>query len=203
MFVNPHDDARPGEAAATLIEALRRMGASESEAPATNVFEGLAKGGERTAGAESQIYAALRDGLAKWEREARRHAEFVEKLLAPRPAEALVAKPAEKPAPYQETLYLQGAAGTRTAGRFRALNRRDKRVSVATLSRPFTKGGEPALEAPALTLRPGAFYLEPGEARVIIVEAELPGPGRYESVVDLTMDETVALKLWIEIDVYP
>jgi Asp-tRNA(Asn)/Glu-tRNA(Gln) amidotransferase A subunit family amidase len=198
LFVKTDDEGRPGEAAATLIEALRRMGeGAGTQKSAASLFEQLAKGGERTAGLESQFYDALREGLANWEREARRHAEFVDKLLTP--------KAAEKPAPaspYQETLYLQGAAGGRTAGKFRALNRRDKRVSVATLTRPFTLAGQPALAAPSLTLRPGAFYLEPGEARVVSVEAELPGPGRYESAVDLTMDEAVALKLWIEIDVY-
>ena len=202
MFVNPDQDARPGEAAATLIEALRRMGAGDEtgrEKAASSLFEDASATGERFAGVQSQLYGALREGLAKWEREARRHAEFVDKLLAPKPAEKAAAKPA---APYQETLYLQGPAGGRTAGRFRALNRRDKRVSVATLTRPFTLGGEPALEAPLLTQRPGAFYLEPGEARVVTVEAELPGPGRYQSALDVTMDEAVALKLWIEIDVY-
>lgn len=198
MFVNSDEDASPGAATATLIEALRRMGEGVgSPRAATSLFEELSKGAERRAGGESQLYGALREGLAKWEREARRHAEFVDKLLAPKPAEKPVAA-----TPYQETLYLQGAAGGRTGGRFRALNRRDKRVSVATLTRPFTLAGKPAHEAPSLTLRPGAFYLEPGEARVVSVEAELPGPGRYEAAVDLTMDEAVALKLWIEIDVY-
>ncbi len=198
MFVNTDEDATSRAATATLIEALRRMGEDAgSEPPKTSLFEELSKGGQRLAGVESQLYGALKDGLAKWEHEARRHAEFVDKLLAPKPAEKPVAA-----APYQETLYLQGQAGGRTGGRFRALNRRDKRVSVATLARPFTLGGQPAREAPALTLRPGAFYLEPGEARVVSVEADLPAPGRYESALDLTMDEAVALKLWIEIDVY-
>jgi hypothetical protein len=195
LFVNPDEDSHPGEATATLIEALRRMGEGAGpEKNATSLSERLARGGERRAGAESQLYGALREGLDKWEREARRHAEFVDKLLAPKAAETTVAA-----APYQETLYLQGPAGGRTAGRFRALNRRDKRVSVATLTRPFTLAAKPA---PSLTLRPSAFYLEPGEARVVSVEAELPGPGRYEAALDLTMDEAVALKLWIEIDVY-
>ena len=204
MFVNPDDGPRPGEAAATLIEALRRLNTTEGAASPLPVFEPRAKEAEGSAGAESQIYALLREGLAKWEREARRHAEFVDKLLAPKIAEKPEQKPAARPAaPYQETLYLQGAAGGRTAGRFRALNRRDKRVSVATLTRPFTLAGEPARDAPLLSLRPGAFYLEPGEARVVSVEAELPGPGRYETALDVTMDEAVALKLWIEIDVYP
>jgi len=199
--MKPDEDARPGEAISTLIEALKRLGESEGAAPfkdAPTLVEGLLKGGQKAADPAAAIYAALRDGLAKFERDARRHAEFVERLIAPK-AEAVKAAAAK---PYQETLYLQGAAGARTAGRFRAFNRRDKRVSVATLSRPFTQSGKPAPEAPALTVRPGAFYLDPGEARMVAVEAELPGPGRYETCIDLTMDDAVALKLWIEIDVY-
>ncbi len=188
MFVKPDDYARSNEAVSTLLEALRRLGATEGAPPAKSLFESAP-------GAESALYGLLRDGLARLEREARRHAEFVDRLTAPQAA-------AKSAAPYQETLYLQGAAGTRTAGRFRAINRRASRVSVATLSRPFRQNGEPAREGPTLTLRPGAFYLDPGEARVVIVEAELPGPGRYESSLDLSMDDAVALKLWIEIDVY-
>jgi hypothetical protein len=202
LYVKPDEDARPGEAVSTLIEALKRLGESEGVAPARGapgLVEGLLNGGGKLADPASALYAALRDGLARLEREARRHAEFVEKLTAPK-AEAVTPAVVR---PYQETLYLQGAAGARTAGRFRAFNRRDKKVSVSTLSRPFTIDGQPAREAPLLTLRPSAFYLDPGEARVLTVEAELPGPGRYESCLDLTMDDAVALKLWIEIDVYP
>jgi hypothetical protein len=190
LFVKPDDYAHSGEAVSTLLEALRRLGATEGAPPTKSLFES-------GSGAESALYGLLRDGLARLEREARRHAEFVDRLTTT--PKAATEKGA---APYQETLYLQGAAGTRTAGRFRAINRRAARVSVATLSRPFRQNGEPAREGPTLTLRPGAFYLDPGEARVVIVEAELPGPGRYESCLDLTMDDAVALKLWIEIDVY-
>ncbi len=195
--MRPDEDARPGEAISTLIEALKRLGENEGRAP--GLVEGLRKGGDKPADPASAIYTALRDGLARFEREARQHAEFVERLIAPK-AEAVKAAVAR---PWQETLYLQGAAGGRTGGRFRAHNRRDKRVSVATLSRPFTLDGKPALETPALTLRPGGFYLDPGEARIVTVEAELPNPGRYESCIDLTMDDAFVLKLWIEIDVYP
>jgi hypothetical protein len=190
LYVKPDENASSGEAVFTLVEALRRLGATEGAALPKSLFENPPEG------AQSALYGLLRDGLARLEREARRHAEFVDRLTAPKAAP-------KSAAPYQETLYLQGAAGTRTAGRFRALNRRGRRVSVATLSRPFTLGGQAAREGPALTLRPGAFYLDAGESRLVSVEAELPGPGRYESCLDLTMDDAVALKLWIEIDVYP
>jgi hypothetical protein len=177
LFVKPDDYAHSGEAVSTLLEALRRLGATEGAPPTKSLFES-------GSGAESALYGLLRDGLARLEREARRHAEFVDRLTT---------------TPKAAT---EKGAGTRTAGRFRAINRRASRVSVATLSRPFRQNGEPAREGPTLTLRPGAFYLDPGEARVVIVEAELPGPGRYESSLDLSMDDAVALKLWIEIDVY-
>ena len=199
MYVKPEEDARPGEAVSTLVEALRRLGAAEGDTiakPAKSLVDELLNG----AGGQTALYGLLRDGLARLEREAKRHAEFIDRLTAPKEGPTTRHGAAS---PYQETLYLQGAARTRTAGRFRALNRRQTRVSVATLSRPFRHSGEPAREAPVLTLRPGAFYLNPGEARVVIVEAELPGSGRYESCLDLTMDDAVALKLWIEIDVYP
>lgn len=189
--MKPERDASPGEAVSTLVEALRRLAASEGDTSAKGLFGAPTKGVD----GPTNLYGLLRDGVARLEREARRHAEFVDRLTAPKPANAAAS-------PYQETLYLQGTAGARTAGRFRAFNRRTTRVSVATLSRPFKTNGEPAREAPALTLRPGAFYLDPGQARIVIVEAELPGPGQYQSCLDLTMDDAVALKLWIEVDVY-
>ena len=199
MYRKPDEDWRPEAALPTLLEALRRLNETPGGEPKP---EPESKPAAPAGLDASSLYAALRDGLAQFERHAQNHAQFVERLMRPQPQPQSPAAPAPA-APYQETLYLQGPAQGRTAGRFRALNRRDRRVSVATLSRPFSLNGAPALEAPALTLRPGAFYLAPGEARLVTVEAELPGPGRYQSCLDLSMDDALALKLWIEIDVYP
>ena len=170
----------------SLVETLRR------------VHEGRAEADQKPApAAETSLRGALRAGVEWMEREARRHAEFVDRLTqTPAPA---------KTAPYQQTLYLQGPCGGRTGGRFRCLNRREAEVEVGARLRPFSLGGAPVATAPALTLKPAGFLLKPGEARLVEVAADLADcadPGRYESSVDILMNEAVALKLWIEIDVY-
>lgn len=147
--------------------------------------------------AETPLYGAIRAGVEWMEREARRHSEFVDRLTG-------VVAPTTKAA-YQQTLYMQGACGSRTAGRFRCLNRRVGRVEVCARLRPFSMNGAPAPVSPALTLRPGGFLLGPNEARMVVVEADLSAcsePGKYESSVDILMNDAVTLKLWIEIDVY-
>lgn len=56
-----------------------------------------------------------------------------------------------------------------------------------------------------MTPRPGGFRLEPGEARIVALDVDLAAcdrPGKYESSLDALMNDAVALKLWIEIDVY-
>lgn len=82
-----------------LVERLSQMHAGSA---------GEARGREP----ETPLYGALRAGVEWMEREARRHAEFVDRLIQP-------AAPA-RAAAYQETLYLQGRCGERTGGRFRS-----------------------------------------------------------------------------------
>jgi len=110
-------------------------------------------------------------------------------------------------APYQETLYLQCARGGRTAGRFRCMNRRNRRTSVTSALRPFRMNGLPQAAAPMLTIRPGSFALDAGASEIIAVEVDLgPCPDLVDSnlqtSIDLHMNDAVALKIWIEIHVY-
>ena len=116
--------------------------------------------------AETPLYAAIRAGLARLEREARRHAEVIDRLVD---RNAAASATAARSAPYQETLYLQCVSQGRSGGRFRCINRRAKRAAVASLIRPFTLNGEALAETPTLSLRPSAFFLDPGESRVAFI----------------------------------
>ena len=143
-------------------------------------------------------YRELRGRFDRLERDVRQHAETVDRLLNGN-------SPAPGAAAYQETLYLRAAQGARAAGRFRCANHRRHRVTVASVQRPFTMDGEPLADPPTLTLRPGGFCLEPETSREVIVEVDLAAcqkPSKLETSIDLLMNDAVAQKLWIEIDVY-
>jgi hypothetical protein len=182
------------------------------------ILDGLARGSEDLArlikpaldaptGSEdgaARQYSALRDRFDRLERNVRQHAVTVDRLLNPdSPPPGMPASAA----PYQETLYLQCARGGRTAGRFRCMNRRNRRTSVTSALRPFRMNGLPQAAAPMLTIRPGSFALDAGASEIIAVEVDLgPCPDLVDSnlqtSIDLHMNDAVALKIWIEIHVY-
>jgi len=151
----------------------------------------------------SKYYRELRDGVERMERDARRHAELVERLTG----RLMRGQPSEWPAFYQETLYLRCQCGRRSGGRFRCENRRERRTSVTALRRPFRARGERLMTDPGVTLRPESFSLDAGDSKVVVVEIDLAPCsnlpiGTIDSAIDLLMDEALVLKLWIEVDVY-
>ena len=153
---------------------------------------------------EARRYDALRGRLEQMEREARRHADAVDRLLE---RDEPSVRAATRPTPYQETLYLQCMSSGRSAGRFRCINRRGQPTSVSSVLRPFTMNGAPFAAAPALTLRPGVFSLDAGQTQIIVVEVDLVpcsnlSAGTLQTSIDLLMNEAVSLKIWVEIDVY-
>ena len=158
-----------------------------------------AKSGPGTSDVSEQ-YRELRDGVERMERDARRHAELVDRLTRRRTAPELAAF-------YQETLYLRCARGGRTGGRFRCENRQTRRTSVTVCRRPFAAEGKDLPAGLALAIHPETFSLEAGESAIVRIDLDL-GPCadlRLDAVatsVDLLMDDAIALKLWIEVDVY-
>jgi hypothetical protein len=145
-------------------------------------------------------YSALRGRFDRFERDVRQHAETVDRLLNR-------ASPMPGAAAYQETLYLQCPRGGRTRGRFRCVNRRDRRTSVTSSLRPFTMNGMPQAAAPMLTIHPGSFALDSGASEIISVEIDLAArpdlvDGDLQTSIDLHMNDAIALKIWVEIHVY-
>jgi hypothetical protein len=148
-------------------------------------------------------YRELRDGVERMERDARRHADLVDRLTQQVPQR----RTSDLAAFYQETLYLRCPRGGHSGGRFQCENQRKRRTSVTALRHGFTAGGEPLATPPALSLRPEALSLEEGEIACVQLDLDLApcadlGPGAIASSIDLVMDGSIALKLWIEVDVY-
>ena len=151
-------------------------------------------------GRSARLYSALRGQFDRLERDVRQHAATVDRLLNR-------ASPTPGAAAYQETLYLQCSRGGRTAGRFRCVNRRDRRTSVTSSLRPFTMNGLPKAASPMLTIRPGSFALDAGASEIISVEVDLAAcpdlvDGDLQTSIDLHMNDAIALKIWVEIHVY-
>jgi hypothetical protein len=151
----------------------------------------------------SKYYRELRHRVERMEREARHHAEWVERLTW----HLTQGQKSEGAAFYQETLYLRCQRGHRSGGRFRFENCRGRRASVTALRRPFTTRGERLTIDPGVTLQPDSFFLDARDSRVVFVEIDLAPCsnlpiGTIDSSIDLLLDETMVLKLWIEVDVY-
>lgn len=146
-------------------------------------------------------YARLREHFGEIEHIARQHrASINSDAERQRPAGATAARTGF----YQQTVYLQCEAEGRTAGRFRCINSRTQGVRVTSSLQPCTVKGEPLDAAPAITLCPGAFSLEPGAASIVAVEVDCTAcgalrEGTIQTSVDLHMDDRLALKVWIEI----
>jgi hypothetical protein len=180
-MTNAFDDAKVSLAAIPgLVEALRRVHAEDpgfSGAPAP-AAEGLS------------LYRRLREGLARAEARARNEA-------AARPPPAL----------RQETLYLNCRRAGRTAGRFRCENALGREVEMRIVTRPFSIGREALTSPPKLLVSPAQLKLPADGSVVIAVQAdlapcpEISGHGLQTSL-DLILDEALAIKLWIEIDIY-
>lgn len=180
-MTNAFDDAKVSLAAIPgLVEALRRVHAEDpsfSGAPAP-AAEGVS------------LYRRLREGLARAEARARSEA-------AARPPPGL----------RQETLYLNCRRGGRTGGRFRCENTMGREVEMRIVARPFSIGRGPLASRPKLVVSPAKLELPAGGSVVVAVQAdlapcpEISGHGLQTSL-DLILDEALAMKLWIEIDVY-
>jgi hypothetical protein len=183
---------------------------------ARSIAAGLTRGSEGLAGRlqpsaavagfddpVARRYAALQGQFDRMEREVRQHGVAVDRLVSGNTKGA--ATPVGAIA-YQETLYLQCQRRGRTGGRFRCVNRRGQRTSVVSTLRPFTMNGAPAA-APILTVRPGSFALDAGASAIVSVEVDLEScvelaDGTLQTSIDLHMNEAVAFKIWIEIELY-
>jgi len=148
-------------------------------------------------------YSALRNRLEQFEQDARQHAAAVDRFLN---RASSTAGQRDGTVPSQETLYLQCQRAGRTAGRFRCVNRRRHRASVTLSPRPFTINGVPQTAAPIIGVRPDSFALAPGAWAVLTVEVDLGScPDLLDNLqtsIDLHMNNAIALKIWIEIDIY-
>lgn len=163
----------------------------------------LPQSGEFTRRPDANFYSALQERVGKLEAELRRHVETIDRLLeADEPSSARSGAVL-----HQQTLYLQCARGARTAGRFRCVNRYGERSAVASLLRPFTMNREPLAFAPALSVRPGSFVLNDGASEIVTVEIDfgscpdLPS-GVLHTSIDLRMNDALALKIWIEVELH-
>lgn len=148
-------------------------------------------------------YRGLREELDRVEATARRHATFVERAIA----QTAPGRSSSGASFYQETLYLRCRRLGRSGGRFRCENFRGRRTEVRVFSRSFTAGAADLLAQPGMVLRPDDFVLGAGESRVVAVEIDLSACtdlaiGTLQTSIDLLMDDAVALKLWLEVDVY-
>jgi hypothetical protein len=175
--------ARGNEDLAQLLAPLNREAAFEPEAV--------------------RRYSALRNRLDRLEQDARQHAAVVDRFLNHDPS---TVGQRDGAVPSQETLYLQCQRAGRTAGRFRCVNRRSHRASVTLSPRPFTINGVPQTAAPIMGIRPDSFALAPGASAMLTVEVDLGScPDLLDNLqtsIDLHMNNAIALKIWIEIDVY-
>jgi hypothetical protein len=198
-----------------LVEALRGIHQRNPDitpasrhADSGGLLGHLARGGRDLTfllggGDASLRYSALRDHIKQLERQAQRHSELIDRLL--RRGEP--APDVTDPVPYQETLYLQCQRGGRTAGRFRCVNRRGHKVAVSLATRSFSRNGTVSRSAPVLSVQPSSFALHPAATAVIVADVDLRScpdltAGKLQTSIDLRMDDAIALKLWIEMDIY-
>jgi hypothetical protein len=172
---------RPEDPAmAELVEALRKLHEDK----------------QRQANPEpARRYQALRQSLEDSEARARGHSAGIDRAVK------------RQAAPYQETLYLQAARGGRTAGRFRCENRLTETAEVRVAPRRVTLAGAPCEHEPRFVVTPERLTLAPGASAVLTVTLDLASlpelaSGKLETSVDLVMNDGLALKLWIEADVY-
>jgi hypothetical protein len=148
-------------------------------------------------------YQVLREELDRVEDEARRSAEIVERSMAQTARNRFSTGASFS----QETLYLQCRRLGKSGGRFRCESLRERRTEVQALSGRFKTGAMVLPDQPQLVLRPDNFVLEAGESKVIDVEIDLSACanlaiGTLQASVDLLMNDAVAIKLWIEVEVY-
>jgi len=78
---------------------------------------------------------------------------------------------------------------------------------VRLASRSFTGDAGDLIEQPQLRFSPERFVLDAGQSMVVGVEVDCSECsqtpiGALSGSADLLMDEAIALKLWIEVDVY-
>jgi hypothetical protein len=140
-------------------------------------------------------YQALRQSLESGEARVRQREAGIDREIQ------------RQAAPYQETLYLQVARGGRTAGRFRCENRLAETAEVRVALRRVTLAGAALAPSPRLVVTPERFQLAPGASAVLTLTLDLASlpelaSGKLETAVDLVMNDGLALKLWIEADVY-
>jgi len=178
---------RPEDAGmAELVEALRKLHEDKQRQAKTEA---------KPEAEPAQRYQALRQSLESGEARVRQREAGIERAVK------------QQAAPYQETLYLQVARGGRTAGRFRCENRLAQAAEVRVALRRVTLAGAPLEREPGFTVTPERLTLEAGGAAVLTVTLDLAAlpelaSGKLETSLDLVMNDGLALKLWIEADVY-
>jgi hypothetical protein len=87
------------------------------------------------------------------------------------------------------------------------VNRRGQLTSVRSSLQPLIVNGQPSTAMPILSLRPDSFSLDAGASAIVSVEVDLsPCPDlvntTLQTSIDLHMNDAVALKIWIEIDLH-
>jgi hypothetical protein len=197
MTASPFDRAR-GSGAPTisaLVETLRQIHEDKTRDLSPASPDPSAQGDAEPA----RRYRSLRKELELAEANARRRDETVERGFRERAKAA--------PAPYQETLYLRCQRHGRSAGRFRCDNRLGQKTDVRIVKRRWTSQSALISVEPSLTVEPERFPLEADASAVVSVSIDLTSSpeistGVLETSLDLVMDEALALKLWIEVDVY-
>jgi hypothetical protein len=146
----------------------------------------------------SRRYRELQSELARVEARAKRRSDA---------ASISAARMRPDPGAFcQETLYLRCRRFDRTAGRFRCDNFRGRRTEVR-LSGNFATRSDDFPVHPRLHFSPERFALEAGQSTIVSVEVDCSECGEtpqgpLSASANVLMDEAIALKLWIEVDLY-
>jgi hypothetical protein len=106
---------------------------------------------------------------------------------------------------FQQTLHLRCPRGGRSAGRFRCVNRTERRTTVAIASEPLLGDVTGSLNAATLAVTPSTCALEPEESRTFVVDVDFSacsqGPDRHAGgALEIVMDGEVAMKVWIAVE---
>jgi hypothetical protein len=124
--------------------------------------------------------------------------------------ESLVGKTFDASAPtaapvFQQTLHLRCARGGRSAGRFRCVNRTERRTTVTVASEPLLGDVTGPLHGATLAATPASCALEPQESRTFVVDVDFSacsqGADRQAgAALEIAMDGEVAMKVWIAVE---
>ena len=106
---------------------------------------------------------------------------------------------------FQQSLHLRCPRDGRTAGRFRCVNRTDRRTTVTIASEPFLGDATGPLEGATITATPATCALDPQESQTFIVDVDFStcskGPDREAgAAIEIAMDGELAMKVWIAVE---